>query len=142
MRRFQNCLAQPTEESAPKTSPSVELCIDTRVPIKRDLFMVIVIQKIVYFDQGHEGRDTRQRAKTCAMITVAGRRLGFHGNSPQGLVRSLVCASARGRQKLALTVKRMQKLKRLIDYLLTGEFRGHEFRSYSILQECWVSMDI
>lgn len=49
MRRFQNCLGQPTEESAPKTSPSVELCIDTRVPIKRDLFMLIVIQKIVYF---------------------------------------------------------------------------------------------
>jgi len=39
--------------------------------------MVIVIQKIVYCDQGHEGRDTLQRAKTCAMITVAERRLGF-----------------------------------------------------------------
>ncbi len=78
MRRFQNCLGQPTEEFAPKTSPSVELWIDTRVPIKRDLFMVIVIQKIVYCDQGHERRDSLQRAKACAMITVAGRRLGFH----------------------------------------------------------------
>ena len=110
MRRFQNCLGQPTEESAPKTSPSVELCIDTRVPIKRDLFMVIVIQKIVYCDQGHEGRDTRQRAKTCAMITVARRRLGFHGNFSQSLVRSLVCASARVIKNSRVTVKRAQKL--------------------------------
>lgn len=87
--------------------------------------MVIVIQKIVYCDQGHEGRDTRQRAKTCAMITVAGRRLGFHGNSPQGLGSLVSLWIGAGRQKLALTVNRMQKLKRLIDYLLTGELRSY-----------------
>lgn len=99
MRRFQNCLGQPTEESAPKTSPSVEFCIDTRVSIKRDLFMVIVTQKIVYCDQGHEGRDTRQRAKTCAMITVA-RRLGFHRKSPLRLGSLVSLCIGAGRQKL------------------------------------------
>ena len=56
--------------------------------------MVIVIQKIVYCDQGREGRDTRQRAKTCAMRTGAGRRLGFHWKFSLGLGSLASFASA------------------------------------------------
>jgi hypothetical protein len=49
--------------------------------------VVIVIQKTV---TATKAAKAPIRVKEISAIAVAGRRLGFHGNSPQGLVRSLV----------------------------------------------------